>query len=86
MWKELAQVDHKQVGVRGGRSYLPEPEHPGGLNPRQASEGDAGIEIGATGFLKARRYFGEAAYDHAHPSASREYGVGTVVADESCHG
>ena len=86
MREELAQVNHKQVGVGGGRGHLPQPEHPGGLNAHETSEGDAGVEIGTTGLLEARRNLGEAADDHAHSRAGRQHGVRTVVADESGHG
>ena len=84
--EELAQINHKQVGIRGGRGHLAEPEHPCGLNAHQASEGDAGIEIRTACLLKARCNLGEAAHDHAHAGTSRKYGVGAVVADESGHG
>ncbi len=86
MRKELAQVNHKQIGVGGGRGYLAEPEHPCGLNAHQASEGDAGIEIGTASLLKARRNLGEAADDHAHSGAGREHSVWAVAADESGDG
>ena len=84
--KELADVNHKQVGVRRGRSHLPEPEHPGGLNPHETSEGNASVKIRTAGLLKARRNLGEAAHDHAHSGPGREHGIGAVVADERGHG
>ena len=84
--EEFAQINHKQVGVGGGRGHLAEPEHPGGLNAHEASEGDAGVEIRTAGLLKARGNFGEAADDDAHSGAGRQHGVGTVVADEGGHG
>ena len=85
MRKELAQVNHKQVGIRGGRGDLSKPEHPCRLNAYQAPEGDAGVKIGTAGLLKARCNFGEAAHDQAHSSSGREHGVRTVAADETCH-
>ena len=84
--KELAQINHKQVGIGGGRGDLPKPEHPCGLNSHQASEGDAGVKIRTARLLKTRRNLGEAADDYAHSSAGREHRVGTVLADESGHG
>ncbi len=79
--EELAQVNREQVGIGGGRGDLPEPEHPGGLNSHEASESDAGVEIGTAGLLKARRNFGEAADDHGHAGAGGEHGVRAVIAD-----
>ena len=84
--KELAHINHKQVGVRRGRSHLPQPEHPRGLNPHQAPEGNASVKIRTAGLLKARGNFGKAAHDHAHSSPGREHGIGAVVADERSDG
>ncbi len=82
--KELSQVNHKQVRVRGRRGDLSQPEHPGGLNAHQATESDSGVEVGTSSLLKARCDLGEATDNHAHSGAGREHGVGAVVADENC--
>ncbi len=86
MRKELAEINHEQVGVGSGRGYLAEPEHPCGLDSHEATEGDAGVEVRTAGLLKARSDFGEAGDDDAHSDARREHGVRAVVADEGGHG
>ena len=85
MGEKFSQVNHKQIGVCGGRGDLPEPEHPCGLNAHEAPEGDAGVEVGAAGLVKARRNLGEAGDDDAHAGAGGEHGIRAEVADERGH-
>ena len=70
MRPELAEINHKQIGVGGRRGHLTEEEHPCHLNAHAASEGGARVEVGASRVLKAGSDFGKAA-DRSRPCRRR---------------
>ena len=84
MWPELAEIDHKEIGIGGGGCYLTEQEHPSHLNAHSAPEGGASVQVRATGLLEPRSDLGKAAEDHAHPSSGQENGDGTQVSQQAC--
>ncbi len=80
---EFAQVDYEQVGIGRRSCNLSQPQHPCSLNAHEPSKGNAGVEVRATGLLKARGHFREASHNHAHAGTGGENGVWTEIADES---
>ena len=74
MRPELAEIFHKQIGIRGRGGNLPEAEHPCHLNAHAAAEGRAGVQVRATGLLKLRSHLGKTGEDHGHPSPGQQHG------------
>src|SRR5579862_4912574 len=86
MRPELAKINDKQVGVGGGRGYLSQPEHPGGLDAHETSKSDASVEVWAACFLKARCNFCKTTHDHAHSRTRSEHGIWAVFANDVGNG
>jgi hypothetical protein len=86
MRPELAEINHKQVGVGGWGGDLSEEKHPCHLNAHPASEGGASVEVGPSRLLKARSDLGKAAVDHRHSSSGQEHGQWAELPDETGDG